>query len=95
MWGSFDVQREFHWRTASEKEAHDREEMKSDRSTLARWVTSPRPLSKGRKEEIDFAILRFIIMGMQPFSVLSNDAFKALLTLLEPCYEIPTRTTMS
>jgi hypothetical protein len=79
----------------SEKEAHDREEMKSERSTLERWVASQRPLTKGRKEEIDSAILRFIIMGMQPFSVVSNDAFKAMLTLLEPRYEIPSMTTMS
>ena len=79
----------------SEKEAHDRQEMKSERSTLERWVASQRPLSKGRKEEIDSAILRFIVLGMQPFSVVSNDAFKALLTLLEPRYEIPSRTTMS
>jgi hypothetical protein len=58
--------------------------MKSERSTLERWVASQRPLSKGRKEEIDSSILRFIVLGMQPFSVVSNDAFKSMLTLLEP-----------
>ena len=50
MWGLFVLQREFHWRTASEKEAHDREEMKSERSTLARWVkTSVQRKKRGNR----------------------------------------------
>ena len=78
-----------------EKEAHDRDETKSERSSLKRWLSSQRPLSQRKKKEIDDAILRFIVCGIQPFSVVGNESFKAILHLLEPRYDIPSRTTMS
>ncbi|KRT78170.1 hypothetical protein AMK59_7458 [Oryctes borbonicus] len=52
-------------------------------------------LSLAREQKISNAILRMIATDLQPFSIVQDSGFRELLRLLEPSYEIPSRTTFS
>ena len=48
-----------------------------------------------RAQELTNAIARMIVLDCQPFSLLSDKCFRALLQVAEPRFNIPNRTTFS
>lgn len=54
-----------------------------------------RTVSVSRKKQIDNLILKMIVKDFQPFSIVEDEGFVALLKFIEPHYEVPHRTHFS
>eukprot|EP01028_Stygiella_incarcerata_P009386 TRINITY_DN4431_c0_g1_i3.p1 TRINITY_DN4431_c0_g1~~TRINITY_DN4431_c0_g1_i3.p1 ORF type:complete len:746 (+),score=206.91 TRINITY_DN4431_c0_g1_i3:1197-3434(+) len=64
-------------------------------SFMSEWKSQFTKLSSTKKEQYDQALLRFIILDLQPFSVVEDEGFKRLMKIFEPRYTLPSRTTLS
>lgn len=53
-----------------------------------------RELTPLQKSKVDMAVLKVVVGDLQPFSIVQDKAFKALVQLLEPNYVLPCRTTI-
>ncbi|TWW54923.1 hypothetical protein D4764_0190400 [Takifugu flavidus] len=54
----------------------------------------PRPDPDKRKQEFDEALVDFIVKDSQPFTVVSDPGFRALVAKLDPTYTLPSRQTV-
>jgi hypothetical protein len=57
--------------------------------------TTPLPSDNPRAVQITSAITKMMALDFQPYSLVENRGFRELLHLLEPRYQIPSRTTFS
>ncbi|TWW77657.1 hypothetical protein D4764_12G0010470 [Takifugu flavidus] len=49
---------------------------------------------EGWKQELDEALVDFIVKDSQPFTVVSDPGFRALVAKLDPTYTLPSRQTV-
>jgi hypothetical protein len=80
---------EFLKTTESEKSASEQ------RSFMMEWRKKQAPLSHERVKEMNDALLRLIILDCQPFSIVTDHGFKSFVSMLEPRFKLPARTTLS
>ncbi|XP_037728649.1 E3 SUMO-protein ligase ZBED1-like [Drosophila subpulchrella] len=50
--------------------------------------------SSNRKQQLDSALCYYITSDLRPFSVVENKGFRNFVSLLDPRYELPSRTTL-
>ncbi|XP_076134518.1 E3 SUMO-protein ligase ZBED1-like [Alosa pseudoharengus] len=50
--------------------------------------------TEGRKKELDDALLNMIVKDLQPFSIVEDEGFRALVKKLDPTYTLPSRKTL-
>ena len=57
--------------------------------------TSPYPHSSPKWKESTDAVLTLIAQDMQPISVVENEGFRRLLHVMDPRYQLPSRSTIT
>ena len=62
-------------------------------STFTR--SSPYPHSSVRWKEATDAVVRMIVKDMQPLSVVENEGFRRLMQVMDPRYQLPSRSTIT
>ncbi len=63
--------------------------------TLPSLFQAKFPANSDRAQKITNAIAIFMALDMRPFSVVENEGFKYLLSVLEPRYLLPSRAHFS
>lgn len=63
--------------------------------SIRAFCVSKKPLSIGFVKQVHKQLLKFIAVGYHPFSLIEEDEFKALVRLLNPKYELPSRKYLS
>ncbi|GBL96266.1 hypothetical protein AVEN_118795-1 [Araneus ventricosus] len=54
-----------------------------------------KPLTVSKNKQLDEQLLRMVVKGYQPFSLVEDAEFKRFVHMLCPAYNLPTRKTLS
>lgn len=73
----------------------DRPKQPQQQQKIISYYTSKKPVSVRRSKELDEQLLKFVVMGFHPFSIVEEEEFKRLVNMLCPGYRLPTRKTLS
>ena len=65
--------------------------------TIDQQINRKRPYPKDYQwvKDLDKCVLKLVYKDMQPFSVVEDEAFRELVELLDPKYQLPSRTKVS
>ncbi|XP_044766203.1 E3 SUMO-protein ligase ZBED1-like [Coccinella septempunctata] len=64
-------------------------------TTIDGFARSTRPLPIGKSKQLDEPIVKFIVKGFHPFSIVEELEFKNMHKMIQPSYTLPTRKTIS
>ncbi|KAJ8891226.1 hypothetical protein PR048_010741 [Dryococelus australis] len=66
-----------------------------NQTDITNFVTINKPLPVKRSTQIDKQLVRMVVEGYQPFSLVEDEEFKNFVHMFSPGYHLPTRKTLS
>jgi len=63
-------------------------------TSILSFIDKKYETSSDRKRKLDSALCYYITSDLRPFSVVENKGFRNFVSLLDPRYELPSRTTL-